>query len=88
METLEGDLELLKGAHKSDMDTAAAELASVQEACVSFNNPSLFSADLHIDKVLYNHQDHSSILIFCPGCAAWMPGVGNILTWVQLTQDK
>ncbi|BDA48169.1 Kinesin-like protein KIN-5C [Coccomyxa sp. Obi] len=31
VETLEGDLELLREAHKSDMDTAAAELASVQE---------------------------------------------------------
>jgi hypothetical protein len=34
-ETLEGDLELLKEAHKTDMDAAAAELASVQEASIS-----------------------------------------------------
>ena len=33
VESLEGDLEVLKEAHKTDMDAAAAELASVQEAC-------------------------------------------------------
>ena len=39
VETLEGDLELMKEAHKTDMEAAAAELASVQEACYSPSRP-------------------------------------------------
>jgi hypothetical protein len=55
VESLEGDLELLKEAHKTDMDAAAAELASVQEACtIPCPRPSLPATLCHAT-IMHDH---------------------------------